>query len=329
MKNETDQKQEPDVEQIVAELLKAKSVDELLSPEGILKQVLGQTLEKILEGEMAEHLGDERYEAKGRNGGNSRNGSYGKRLQTSSGEVAIQVPRDRSGEFEPQVVQKYETSSNELEDKVLVMYAKGMTTRDIEAMLYELYGAQVSSSLVSSITDKGWPLVEEWQNRPLEAVYPVVFLDAIHVKIRLDHQVQTVAVYVVLGISLEGQRDVLGHWVSQGEEGAAFWLGVLNDLQARGVSNIFIACMDGLAGFSEAIETVFPRSWVQRCIIHQIRASLKYVGHRDRKAFVRDLKAVYKTATREAAEAALTLILNAGVGSIPSRSVPGSSTGTS
>lgn len=300
-----DANQEPDVEAIVEELIKAKDLDELLSPEGVLKQVLGQTLEKMLEGELTEHLGYERYEAKGRNSGNSRNGGYSKTVQTSNGEISIDVPRDRNGEFEPQAVRKYETASNELEDKIIAMYAKGMTTRDIQAMLYDLYGASVSASMVSTITDKVWPLVEEWQNRPLEAIYPLVLLDAIHIKIRQDHQVQSVAVYVVLGITGEGKRAALGHWIGDGEEGAHFWLAVLNDLKTRGVEDIFIASVDGLTGFSEAIETAFPKTRVQRCIIHQIRNSLKFVSYKDRKAFARDMRAIYQAPTREAGERAL------------------------
>lgn len=295
----------PDVEAIVAELMKAENLDELLSPGGVLKQVLGQTLEKMLAGELSAHLGYEKYEAKGRNSGNSRNGSYPKTIQTSNGALPIQVPRDRQGSFEPQAVRKYETASNELEDKVIAMYAKGMTVRDIEAMLYDLYGAQVSANMISSITDQVWPLVEEWQNRPLDSIYPIIFLDAIHLKIRQEQQVQTVAVYNVLGITLEGKREVLGHWVSQAAEGAHFWLAVLNDLKNRGVEDIFIVSIDGLSGFAEAIEAVFPKTRIQRCVIHQIRYSLKYVSHRDRKAFVADLKAIYRAATREAAEAAL------------------------
>jgi len=188
------------------------------------------------------------------------------------------------------------------------MYAKGMTVRDIQAMLYDLYGANVSASMVSTITDKVWPLVEEWQNRPLETVYPVVFMDAIHLKIRQDHQVQNVAVYVVMGITREGKREILGHWIGDGAEGAQFWLAVLNDIKARGTQDIFIASVDGLTGFADAIETVFPQTRVQRCIIHQIRSSLKYVGHNDRKAFV---KAIYQAATREAAQAALLKLAEA------------------
>ena len=304
-------RQKPDVEAIVEELLKAENLDELLASEGVLKQVLGQTLEQMLQGELTEHLGYERYEAKGRNSGNNRNGTYPRTLQTSNGEIRIEVPRDRNGEFEPRAVRKYETASNELEDKVIAMYAKGMTVRDIQAMLYDLYGANVSASMVSTITDKVWPLVEEWQNRPLETVYPVVFMDAIHLKIRQDHQVQNVAVYVVMGITREGKREILGHWIGDGAEGAQFWLAVLNDIKARGTQDIFIASVDGLTGFADAIETVFPQTRVQRCIIHQIRSSLKYVGHNDRKAFVKALKAIYQAATREAAQAALLKLAEA------------------
>jgi transposase-like protein len=196
-------------------------------------------------------------------------------------------------------------NSNEIEEKVIAMYAKGNSTRDIQDMLQELYGINVSPDTISKITDKVWPLVEQWQNRPLASVYAILFLDALHIKLKRNGKIENVAVYNVLGVDLEGRREILGHWIGEGGEGANFWLSVITDLQNRGVQDVFIAAVDGLSGFSDAIHSVFPKTRVQRCIIHQIRYSLKYVTWRDRKAFVADLKTVYQAATREEAEANL------------------------
>jgi len=212
------------------------------------------------------------------------------------------VPRDRNGTFEPKIVPKYGRNTNELEEKILGMYARGVSTRDIQDALTEMYGVEVSPSLISKVTDKIWENVEAWQNRPLDAIYPIVYLDALHLKIRQDGQVKNTAVYVVLAVDLHGHRDVLGQWVSEGAEGANFWLNVLTDLQNRGVKDIFIATTDGLTGFSDAIQAVFPNTEIQRCVIHQIRTSLRYVAWKDNKAFVKDLKAVYKAPNRETAE---------------------------
>ena len=295
----------PDVEKIQEELAKAKSMDDFFGREGVFARLFSHTLEQMLEAELNEHLGYERYEAIGRNSGNNRNGHYDKKVRASGGDVKIQIPRDRKGSFEPKIVPKYGNTTNELEDKILGLYAKGVSTRDIQDTLGELYGVDISPSMISKITDKVWELVEDWQNRPLEAIYPIIFLDAIHIKLRKDGKVVNVAVYVVLGVNLNGYKDVLGHWVSDGSEGANFWLSVLSDLQNRGVQDIFIASVDGLSGFSEAIHAVFPHTFVQRCIVHQIRNSLRYLTWKDRKAFVRDLKTVYQAPNREAAEANL------------------------
>ncbi|MEN9937493.1 MAG: hypothetical protein RLZZ387_4072 [Chloroflexota bacterium] len=202
------------------------------------------------------------------------------------------MPRDRNGSFQSPLLEPYQTSTNELEDKIIGLYAKGMSARDIQSTLKELYGVEVSAATVSTVTDKVWHLVEAWQNRPLAAVYPIVYLDAIHLKLRRDGKVLNTVVYIVLGVDLEGQRDVLGHWVGDGAEGANFWLSGVTDLQARGVQDIFLACVDGLSGFKAAIQAVFPRTQIQRCIIHQVRHSLTYVTWKDRKAFVRDLRAI-------------------------------------
>jgi len=186
---------------------------------------------------------------------------------TPTGEIDVEVPRDRNGEYEPQILRKYQTSSNELEDKIIAMYAKGMTTRDIEDHLRDMYGVEASATTISTITNKVTPLVEEWQNRPLAALCPIIYLDAIHYKLRKDHKVDTRAVYIVLAVGLDGHKDVLGHWVSDGEEGASFWLSVVTDLRNRGVEDIFIACVDGLQGFKEAIQSVFPRVALQRAVL--------------------------------------------------------------
>ena len=292
----------PTAEEVQAELAKVQSMDDFFGKEGVFAKLFATTLEQMLEGEMTENLGYEPYEAAGRNSGNNRNGSYPKKVRTSTGQATVQVPRDRNGEFEPQIIARYAGNTNELEEKILAMYAKGMSTRDIAGTLAELYGVDISAATISTITEKVWPLVEAWQNRPLGRIYPIIYLDAIHIKLRREGRVANTAVYNVLGVDMEGHRDILGHWIGDGGEGANFWLSVLTDLQNRGVADIFLACMDGLNGFSEAIGAVFPQTQVQRCVIHQIRSSLKYVSWKDHKAFVADLKRVYQAATRDEAE---------------------------
>jgi len=287
---------------LAAELGKAKSIDDFYGKEGIFSRVFSETIEQMLETELTEELGYERYESKGHNSGNNRNGHYKRKMRTSSGDAEIKVPRDRNGDFHSELLKK---NSNEIEQKVMVMYAKGVSTRDIQDMLDELYGISVSPDTISKITDKVWEMVEAWQNRPLAPVYAMVYLDALHVKLKRDGKIANVAVYNVLGVDLEGKREILGHWIGDGGEGANFWLSVVTDLQNRGVEDIFIASIDGLAGFSDAIHAVFPNTYIQRCIIHQIRSSLKYVTWKDKKAFTADLKTVYQAATREEAEANL------------------------
>jgi putative transposase len=295
----------PPLEVIQRELGSAKSMDDFFGKGGIFARLFGKTLEHLLEAELTAQLGYDKYEAKGRNSGNSRNGKYKRKVRTSGGETEIAVPRDRNGEFAPKLLHKYETSSNELEDKIVTLYAKGMTTTDIRASLSEMYGMDVSEATISTVTDKVLPLVESWQSRPLAETYALVYLDAIYVKLRRDSRVEKTAVYIVLGVDLEGRKDALGHWVGDGAEGAKFWLSVLRDLQARGVKNILIACMDGLTGFSDAVQAVFPQTLIQRCILHQIRNSLKYVVYKDQDDFMRDLKAVYQAPTLQVAEQAL------------------------
>lgn len=293
----------PEPETVLKELSSAESMDDFFGKDGIFARLFARTMEAMLEAEMTEHLGYERYEAKGRKSGNNRNGHSRKKLQSSAGaDVEIRVPRDRQSEFEPQIIRKYETSSSELEDKILGMYAKGMSTRDISATLQELYGMEVSAQTISNITDKVLPLVEAWQSRPLAAIYPIIYLDALYFNLKKEHKVENRAVYVVLGLDVEGRKDVLGHWVSDGAEGASFWLGVVTDLKNRGVNDIFIAAIDGLTGFKDAIRSVFPQVEIQRCVVHQIRNSLKYVTWADRKVFAADLKGIYQASTREEGE---------------------------
>lgn len=291
----------PSVERVQQELASAKSLDDFFGKEGIFARLFASTIEQMLEAELTAHLGYDPYALESRNSGNSRNGKRTRSLRTSAGDTTITVPRDRNGSFHSPLLEPYQTSTNELEDKIIGLYAKGMSARDIQATLKDLYGVEVSAGTVSTVTDKVWHLVEAWQNRPLAALYPIVSLDAIHLKLRRDGKVVNTAVYIVLGIDLEGHRDVLGHWVGDGAEGANFWLRVVTDLQARGIQDIFLACVDG-TGFKTAIQAVFPQTQIQRCIIHQVRQSLTYVTWKDRKAFVRDLRAIYQAPTREAAE---------------------------
>jgi putative transposase len=296
------QKHMPKAEELARELAKAASIDDFYGKEGIFARLFSKTIEEMMETELTEKLGYDRYAVEGHNTGNSRNGHYTRKMRTSGGDAAIQVPRDRNGEFQSVLLKK---NSNEIEEKVIAMYAKGNSVRDIQDMLEELYGIEVSPGTISKITDKVWELVEAWQNRPLAPVYAMLYLDALIVKLKREGKIENVAVYNVLGVDLEGHREILGHWIGDGGEGANFWLTVITDLQNRGVEDVFVASVDGLTGFSDAIHAVFPQTKVQRCVIHQIRHSLKYVSWKDRKAFTTDLKTVYQASTREEAEANL------------------------
>ena len=295
----------PSVERIQQELASATSIDDFFGKEGIFARLFATTLEQMMEAELTAHLGYEKYEAKGRGSGNSRNGKYKRGVRSSGGEVEVAVPRDRNGDYQPKLLHKYETSSNELEDKIITLYAKGLSVRDIHNSLQEMYGVDISASTISTVTEKVWPLVEAWQNRPVARVYPIIYLDGIYVNLRREGRIDNVAIYVVLAVGLDGRKDVLGHWVGDGAEGAKFWLTVLNDLKARGLNDILIACVDGLNGFKEAIHAAFPKTRVQRCILHQIRNSLKYVTYSDQDDFMADLKPVYQAVTRDLAETAL------------------------
>ena len=292
----------PSAEEVAQELGKATSIDDFYGKDGIFAKLFSKTIEDMLEAELTSELGYERYDTEGHNSGNNRNGHYTRKMRTSGGDAEIKVPRDRNGEFQSALLKK---NSNEIERKVIAMYTKGMSTRDIQDLLTELYGIDVSPETISAITDKVWPLVEGWQNRPLAEIYAILYLDAIHIKLKKDGKIVNIAIYNVIGVDLDGHREPLGHWIGEGGEGANFWLSVVTDLQTRGVQDIFIASIDGLIGFKDAIQSVFPETKVQRCVIHQIRYSLKYVVWKDRKAFVADLKTVYQAATREEAEANL------------------------
>ena len=267
----------------------------------MLKHLFKGTIESMLEAEMEEHLGYEKHNIVGNNSGNSRNGYNRKTIKSEMGETEIAVPRDRNGEFSPQLITKGQTRTDDLENRVLAMYSKGMSTRDIEDHLRDIYGVDASASMISRITDKIMPAVTEWQSRPLDAVYPIVFLDGIVFKVRKDSRVISKCMYSVLGINMEGRKKILGIWLSDNES-ASFWAGVCNDLKNRGFQDILIACRDNLSGFSTAVETVFPKTEQQLCVIHQIRNSTRFVSYKDLKPLMADLKLVYGAPTLEDAE---------------------------
>ncbi len=289
-------------EQFKKDLGKAKTYNDLMGKDGAIKKLMKASIESMLEAEMTEHLGYEKHSPAGNKSGNSRNGKFPKTVTADNGPIDLEIPRDRNGEFDPIVVKKHESRLGKIEDQIISMYARGMTTRDIQAQIEDIYGADISPTLVSHITDKIYGLANEWQNRPLEAVYPVVFFDAIHYKVRDEttKRVASKAAYTCLGLNIEGRKDLLGLWVGEAE-GAAFWLLVMTELKNRGIKEICIACVDGLKGLPNTINTVFPNTEIQLCIVHQIRNSMKYVGSKDQKAFARDLKTVYSAATEELA----------------------------
>lgn len=266
-----------------------------------LKDLFAGALEKMLEAEMDEHLGYEKNSVLGNNSGNSRNGYGKKTLKSEWGESEINVPRDRNGTFDPQAIEKRQTRTDDIETRILAMYSKGMSTRDIEDHLRDIYGVEASPSLISRITDKLMPAVAEWQARPLESIYPIVFLDGIVFKVRKENRIINKSLYTVLGISIEGHKDVLGIWMAENEN-ASFWTTVCNELKNRGIEDVLIACHDNLGGFTSAIETVFPKTEQQLCVIHQIRNSTKYVPYKDIKAVMADLKLIYGAPTLDEAE---------------------------
>lgn len=281
--------------------LKENPVKDGKDVNSIMREMMSVILEGTLDGELDDELGYSKYDYKNKDTSNSRNGYSKKTMHTNYGDMDINIPRDRNGEYEPKVIKKYQnTLTQDMEEKIISMYAKGMTTGDIENHLNEMYGMDVSDSTISRITDKILPIVKEWQERPLEEIYAVVYLDAIHFHVRSEGRIVKKAVYIALGIDLDGKRDVLGMYVGENES-AKFWLSILNGLKNRGVKDILIACIDGLTGFPQAISAVFPETEIQHCIIHQIRNTTKYVSYKDIKALMADLKRVYAAATEEIA----------------------------
>lgn len=286
-----------------------KTPEEILGEGGLLKQLTRAVLERAMQAELTEHLGYEPHDAAGDNSGNSRNGKSRKTLKGEFGNLPIDVPRDRDSSFDPKIVPKGQTRFDGFDDKILSLYARGMTTREIQSHLEEMYRVEVSPALISSVTDAVIEEVKAWQNRPLDALYPILYLDALQVKIRDGAHIRNKAIYLAIGINLSGIKEVLGLWVAQ-TEGAKFWLQIVTELKNRGVADIFIACVDGLKGFPEAIETVFPQAQVQLCIVHLVRHSLNYVGWKQRKEVASDLQTIYRAATREEAELHLAAFAN-------------------
>ena len=277
-----------------------KKPEDLIGENGLLKQLTKLLVEKALDAEMTEHLGHDRHEQVANSAGNTRNGKSKKTLKGEFGELPIDIPRDRHGSFEPQLIPKHQTRWNGFDVKIISLYARGMTVREIQAHLQEMYGTEVSPSLISSVTDAVSEEVKAWQARPLDPIYPIVYLDCIHVKVR-EGAVRVKAVYLAIGITMQGNKEVLGLWLAQ-TEGAKFWLQVVTELRNRGVQDIFIACVDGLKGFPEAIEAVFPKTVVQLCIVHMVRHSLNYVSWKRRKEVAADLRHIYQAATAQEAE---------------------------
>lgn len=294
----------PERKEFIDNLIKHYDPKSVTDIHEMLKDLLGDTLQDMLEAEMDEHLGYTKYDYQNKSTDDSRNGYSPKRVISTIGEIDLDIPRDRKGSFEPQVVKKHQTDISGIEDQVLSMYAKGMTTRDISEHLRSVYGVEASAEMISHMTDRILPMAKEWQNRPLERKYAIVFMDAVHFHVRQEGRVIKKAVYVAIGIKLDGTKEVLGMWIG-GNESAKYWLGILNEIKNRGVEDILIISVDGLTGFVDAINSVFPQTEIQRCIVHQIRYTTKFVSYKDLKKFMADLKLVYQAATEEAALEAL------------------------
>ena len=290
---------------IIDKLMKDyQSPDDIFGKDGVFKELQKAILERILEGEITHHLGYDKNDPKGNNSGNSRNGKNKKTMKSDFGHVEIEVPRDRNGDFEPQFIKKRQTRFKGFDEKIIALYSRGMSTRDIQEQIQDLYGVNISPELVSTVTGEVIKEVTEWQNRPLAPLYPIVYLDAIVVKVRDEGHIRNKSVYIALGVDLDGKKELLGMWIEQ-TEGAKFWLRVITELNNRGVKDIFIACVDGLKGFEKAIHSVFPYTQVQLCIVHMIRNSLKYVSYKDRKKLAGDLKEIYQATNETEAKAAL------------------------
>ena len=297
-------KMDPEKRSFIKGLLEHYQPKDAQDVQNMLKDLLGETLQDMLESEMDEHLGYSKYDYRNKETEDSRNGYSAKTVTSSMGPIELDIPRDRNGEFEPQIVKKHQTDISTIEDQVLSMYTKGMTTRDISKHLQDVYGVDASAEMISHMTDRILPIAREWQNRPLERKYAIVYMDAVHFNVREDNRTVKKAVYVAIGIRVTGQKEVLGMWIG-GNESAKYWLGVLNEIKNRGTEDIMIVSVDGLTGFVDAIQAVFPKAEVQRCIVHQIRYSTKFISYKDRKEFVKDLKLVYKADTEEMAVVAL------------------------
>lgn len=284
---------------IISMLFEEYNIETAEDIEDALKDLLGGTIEEMLESEMDEHLGYKEYERSENT--DSRNGKKTKKVRSKYGETEIAVPQDREGTFEPKVVKKRQKDISCIEQKIIALYAKGMTTRQISETIEDIYGFEVSEGMVSDITDRLLPQIEEWQNRPLDEIYPIVFIDAIHFSVRDNGQIKKLAAYIILAISLTGHKDVLGIYVGENES-SKYWLGVLNELKNRGVKDILVICADGLTGMKEAVAAAFPKTELQRCIVHQVRNTLKYVGEKNKKEFAADLKKIYHAPSEEAAQ---------------------------
>lgn len=278
--------------------------EDLLGENGLFKQIQKRLLERALGAELTHHLGYKKHAGKGRGSGNSRNGASPKTLQTEYGTMDLAVPRDRNGTFEPRIVPKHQRHVPGLDEKIMALYAKGLSVRDVQRHLLDLYQVEISPALISEVTDAVWDEVQQWQSRPLERLYSFVYLDALMVKMRTDGKVETRAVYLALGVTLDGQKDILGMWFSA-HEGAKFWLQVLTELKNRGVREVLVFCIDGLRGFPEAIQAQFPHARIQLCIVHMVRGSLEYVNYKEMKVVAADLRRIYSSPTAEEARAEL------------------------
>ena len=293
--------------EILKKLIQEYDVKTTRDVQEMLKDLFAETIQEMLEAELDEHLGYDRYDNQNKSTTNSRNGHRNKNVRSDFGQVGIRVPRDREGSFEPRIIKNYENDISGIEEQIIGMYSKGMSTRDISSHINSIYGIEVSHSLVSKITDRVLPLAKEWQNRALDTIYPIIFMDAIHYKVRTEGRIVNRAAYIAIGINLEGIKEVLGIWIGQNET-SKYWLNVLTEIKNRGVKDILIASVDGLPGFVDAIKVVYPNTEIQRCIVHQIRWTLNYISYKHRKEFTKDLKQVYTASTEENALNELTLL---------------------
>ena len=293
--------------EILKKLIQEYDVKTTRDVQEMLKDLFAETIQEMLEAELDEHLGYDRYDNQNKSTTNSRNGHRNKNVRSDFGQVGIRVPRDREGSFEPRIIKNYENDISGIEEQIIGMYSKGMSTRDISSHINSIYGIEVSHSLVSKITDRVLPLAKEWQNRALDTIYPIIFMDAIHYKVRTEGRIVNRAAYIAIGINLEGIKEVLGIWIGQNET-SKYWLNVLTEIKNRGVKDILIASVDGLPGFVDAIKVIYPHTEIQRCIVHQIRGTLNYISYKHRKEFSRDLKQVYTASTEENALNELTLL---------------------